>query len=264
VSGGIVAALEYPLIQFSGFLRDHEERMTTTTKETLEEQLVRKINGLHEDVLSSFRRSLRNAKEAGDALVEAKKKYGQYGKWKDWIKTHFKASYQTAHVYMTISKGWKQLDKLAKGSEEFSSIDKALEYLRQLRNNGSPVRFTNDDLTEKEKQLASLRRSLNNILRDEIKQETQQWMEWTPEELAYLTTYPELKASLLRETLKDSLKAIKEPFFKELHTRIKQVVEQQPESPEEAPAKSRQKKKRADSSELDQVCDKLFNPDDAE
>lgn len=95
------------------------------------EELVAKANELHTQIINLQRRAITLAKEAGDALRQAKKKV-QRGQWKPWGKEHFHDSYELAVTYMRISRKWYRIEPLVIDNPKLS-LEAALQILRVQR-----------------------------------------------------------------------------------------------------------------------------------
>jgi hypothetical protein len=65
-------------------------------------------NDAHERAAQSLRTATECAREAGDALIEAKAAVG-HGGWSAWLKENFKAGERTAQRYMRVAKHWSEI-----------------------------------------------------------------------------------------------------------------------------------------------------------
>jgi hypothetical protein len=73
------------------------------------ETLVEKANTAHLRAQETATFALKYAKEAGDALREAKEQVG-HGAWLDWLEGNFKGTARTAQMYMRVSARWNELE----------------------------------------------------------------------------------------------------------------------------------------------------------
>lgn len=65
-------------------------------------------NEHHRAAEDAARSALMHAREAGEALNEAKARV-EHGEWTPWIREHFEATPQTARTYMRIARRWEDL-----------------------------------------------------------------------------------------------------------------------------------------------------------
>jgi hypothetical protein len=98
----------------------------TNTKTT--EELAARANACHERVIASVRKSLYAARDAGRALIKAKKLVG-HGNWDRWKEQNFDASKETARIYMRIAREWADVKELMSNGQTLSISD-ALGWLR--------------------------------------------------------------------------------------------------------------------------------------
>ncbi len=78
--------------------------------------LAEQANKAHQQVIDSQVSAIHAARRAGDALNAAKKivvrrASNGRGSWTPWLEANFKASVQTARVYMRIAKHWPRLER---------------------------------------------------------------------------------------------------------------------------------------------------------
>ncbi len=71
--------------------------------------LARSINEAHEAVEAAAKMSLEKARDAGEALLRAKKAVG-HGKWLRWLDKNVAFAARTARVYMRVADGWGQIE----------------------------------------------------------------------------------------------------------------------------------------------------------
>ncbi len=80
---------------YSGFDKDRKLR-----------ELAEQANQHLRESKMAWRGALEHAKQAGDALLEARRITGKYGKWGRWVRNNFDGSMETARVYMRIARNW--------------------------------------------------------------------------------------------------------------------------------------------------------------
>lgn len=69
-------------------------------------ELKEAANSNHTKAASVLKKALDHARQAGEALCEAKKRLGGRGKWTRWLRDNFEASIETARVYMRVARTW--------------------------------------------------------------------------------------------------------------------------------------------------------------
>ncbi|APO67246.1 hypothetical protein IE4872_CH01604 [Rhizobium gallicum] len=84
-------------------------------------------NSAHEYTAIALRAAAESAREAGEALLEAKALV-PYGEWEAWLKGNFKGGSRTAQRYMRIAKRWPSItEKTSRVS--YLSVNEALRLL---------------------------------------------------------------------------------------------------------------------------------------
>ncbi len=115
-------------------------------------QLIRQANSHHDQAATLFVSALNHAKQAGEALREARRR--ALGKrWTRFSHEHFNGSQETARVYMRIAKYWDdpRIVGARSGSMKPLSIEGFLAIIRGKRLNASGVQGrkpTNDQEAE--------------------------------------------------------------------------------------------------------------------
>jgi hypothetical protein len=71
------------------------------------------INAEHQQAEQHLQAGLQHAKNAGDLLIEAKKRC-KHGEWLPWLKANVKPSPRTVQAYMRVAKRWGDLETRAK------------------------------------------------------------------------------------------------------------------------------------------------------
>jgi len=92
--------------------------------------LATRANEAHDGVISSLNKAIYYAKNAGDVLRMAKPKVG-HGNWLEWLDQNFRASAETARVYMRISEHWESHILPAMEGDEGLTIEKAREIIQR-------------------------------------------------------------------------------------------------------------------------------------
>jgi hypothetical protein len=92
--------------------------------------LAKQANHAHQLVSESLRTAIDNAKNAGDLLIEAKSLV-EHGDWTQWIGGNFKASPETARIYMRVSKNWDYEVKPALESNPDLTLEDVKRILRR-------------------------------------------------------------------------------------------------------------------------------------
>ena len=92
--------------------------------------LAARANEAHGSVVSSLRKVIHHAKDAGDALRAAKPGVG-HGHWLAWLDRNFRASAETARVYMRISEYWESHILPEMETDEGLTIEKARQIIRR-------------------------------------------------------------------------------------------------------------------------------------
>ncbi len=104
-------------------------------------RLAQEASTVHNAIRETMRTNLERAREAGSKLCKAKtllketleEDNGQGKvKWKKWLSKHFHASYETAVVYMRISRNWTKLYG-PRATDPDLTIEEALQILRHKR-----------------------------------------------------------------------------------------------------------------------------------
>lgn len=67
--------------------------------------MVEQANGMHKTASSLLAQSLDKAREAGELLMEAKRRV-PYKRWTTFLRKHFVSSVETARVYMRVARKW--------------------------------------------------------------------------------------------------------------------------------------------------------------
>jgi ParB family chromosome partitioning protein len=84
------------------------------------------INAAHEATEAAMRSGLEKAKEAGDALRQAKAAV-KHGQWLPWLEKNVRCSQRTAYNYMDVSKHWDKLASLANLADAYQVLSSANE-----------------------------------------------------------------------------------------------------------------------------------------
>lgn len=92
--------------------------------------LIAQANESHASVMATFRKAIYYAKDAGDAL-RAAKQYVGHGNWLTWLDDNFKASAETARIYMRISEHWESMILPALQKNKNFTIEDARKILRR-------------------------------------------------------------------------------------------------------------------------------------
>ena len=100
--------------------------LTSLTEADLAKQIKDRLWAME----NAFRRSALNAIEAGEALVEAKKRVG-HGKFEAWLKDHCQLSYATARRYMGFAKNRSKIEA-ALNSKSLTMSDLSLNDVQRL------------------------------------------------------------------------------------------------------------------------------------
>lgn len=89
-------------------------------------------NDFHIKSARAYRKGLRFAKRAGDALCEAKKLQRKRGTWQTWLDDNFKGSRETARIYMRLAKNWNNPEiKKARKDGTIQSLATFLSFTRK-------------------------------------------------------------------------------------------------------------------------------------
>lgn len=146
-------------------------------------KLADKANGAYRKSIATWRRSLQYAKECGDALCEARKFFRTKGsgprRWKVWLKQNFDASYESAKVYMRVSRKWDdpRIKEVRQGKMSPKSIAGFLRLLNYQKNAddkqaeigkpteiGKKTRDLSEGMTDEDKKKSMLRQELRRNL----------------------------------------------------------------------------------------------------
>jgi len=126
-----------------------------------------KANSFHLEVINAQVSAIHAARNAGAALVAAKRLvYKQAGNkkgtWTAWLEANFKASVQTARVYVRIAANWKELEPVLSPASSLS-LDRALKILKV-----KPEPFEKQPMDERDKCRRALFRSFEMFIRDNL------------------------------------------------------------------------------------------------
>lgn len=71
--------------------------------------LVTRIEAEHAAVGLALQSALSHAIACGELLIEAKRRFGEYGEWRPWLTANCSVSARSARVYMALARRLKQL-----------------------------------------------------------------------------------------------------------------------------------------------------------
>jgi len=190
---------------------------TGSDKDNKLRELAEQANQHHREVKMAWRGALEHAKQAGDALLEARRITGRRGKWGRWVRSNFEASMETARIYQRIARNWNHpLVKKAKAAG--ITVDSIATFLKIIRGKKLPVvRVKQDELGPyleySEKDKADMAR---RIIREQF---AQRLRELQPDELFLLETEFEREWESLYGHLRDTMCLLYETEYYREHDR---------------------------------------------
>ncbi len=151
-------------------------------------ELKMQANNHHRKVNEHWRGMLDEARLAGEALLEAKRRLGHRAKWSKWRRENFLASKGTAINYTTVARHWddERIREARAAGIEINSINKFLQVLRGQAPEQQPEK------TEAEKQREGNREEIRKWFAEKLRQLSDEELE--------LYSYPETFEELWGET----------------------------------------------------------------
>ena len=94
--------------------------------------LADEANKHHSEVRAHWMGMLDHARQAGEALIEAKRRLGHKSKWSKWRRERFEGSKETACNYMRVAREWNdpRIQQARADGVAIDSINKFLKFLR--------------------------------------------------------------------------------------------------------------------------------------
>jgi hypothetical protein len=120
---------------------------TTDTKADEITALGTRIKTAHSQVVEAHNNVLRKAKDVGDLLIEAKKKFGEHGKWLAFLKDNCALPERTAQRYMHLARGWSILEKKLTTEIRHTMADLSLNKAIDIIRVGEMCTTANDNIT---------------------------------------------------------------------------------------------------------------------
>jgi hypothetical protein len=99
--------------------------------------LADRANAAHREAESMAYAALEHARQAGEALLEAKEQL-PHGDWGDWLRDHFEGSPRTAQMYMRVVRGWGELEGKTQRVADLS-LRQAVGLLEKPRSTREPA-----------------------------------------------------------------------------------------------------------------------------
>jgi hypothetical protein len=96
------------------------------------DDLAQRIDAEHHAVATALQSALAHAISAGEMLIEAKRQFGQHGRWLPWLRANCAVPPRTARHYMALARKRKHLCD-QNGNVLPISVHDAVERLKPLR-----------------------------------------------------------------------------------------------------------------------------------
>lgn len=131
-------------------------------------QLANEANTHHRLFQEQWRGMLLHAKQAGEALIEAKRRLGHRKKWSLWRQNNFKGSAEKARVYARIRREWDdpRIQQARSDGIEINSIKKFLAVLKGYSN--TRMNVEQKERTERYNVRRAFNVRLNELTSDEL------------------------------------------------------------------------------------------------
>lgn len=131
------------------------------------EELAENANSHHQEAEEAWQGWLEHARQAGEALLEAKRRCGHRSKWAKWRYRNFCGSKETSCHYMRVAREWEN-PGIADARESGVTVDSINKFLKLLR--GQPLKAKPKEKSPSEKKQAELREALRNEFALRIKE----------------------------------------------------------------------------------------------
>jgi hypothetical protein len=164
-----MAQVEQKRLSYDYYWRKQKRKAVTELP-----KLATQANTAYRKAEKCYGRMLDYAKECGEALCAARKYFkARSPKWKRWLKGNFRGSYESAKIYMRISRKWPIVEEAkAKGftATSIATVLKLLRYQKLAEQEGKkePVDLS-AGMTEKEKWESQWRQCIRRQFADEVK-----------------------------------------------------------------------------------------------
>jgi hypothetical protein len=120
-------------------------------------KLSKSANSHHRQANEACQGMLEHARQAGEALLEARRRCGHRTKWIKWRRGHFKGSKETSCHYMKVAREWEN-PAIVDAQEAGIPIDSINRFLKLLR--GQPLTKKSKDKSPSDEQRDELRNAL--------------------------------------------------------------------------------------------------------
>lgn len=168
-------------------------------------KLADEANRHYHEAVAAWRRALEHARQAGAALLEAKRLLGHRRKWSRWRHANFDASAETSRVYMRVARHWDhpRVEQARNQGIEVASIN---TFLKLIRGQKPADAVVTTDPESGVKVVADTCEQQTDFKRDQLRKQF----------AAYLRALKSIEIDVMTEDFQSLLG--------KMHTRLKDVV----------------------------------------